>query len=104
MSPYAICTIHLLTTFYLQPVSVMLLVQVVYNVLILLDSATAMLVIREQTVISLVVVTLLVQVAIHVINLQVNVLAILDTQEPHVTLATPNTTNQVMELVQVRIV
>ena len=104
MSPYAICTIHLLTTFYLQPVSVMLLVQVVYNVLILLDSATAMLVIREQTVIPLVVVTLLVQVAIHVISLQVNVLAILDTQEPHVTLVTPNTTNQVMELVQVRIV
>ena len=101
MSPYAICTIHLLTTFYLQPVSVMLLVQVVYNVLILLDSATAMLVIREQTVIPLVVVTLLVQVAIHVISLQVNVLVILDTQEPHATLVTLTTIELVMEHAQV---
>ena len=102
MLPYAILTIHLSTTFYLQPVSVMLLVLAVYNVLILPDSATAMLVTREQTVILLVVVTLLVQAAIHVNSLQVNVHAILDTQEPHVTLVTPNTTNQVMELVQVR--
>ena len=74
------------------------------NVLILPDSAPAMLVTRVQNVILLVVVTLLVQAAIHVNSLQVNVHAILDTQEPHVTLVTPNTTNQVMELVQVRIV
>ena len=104
MSPYAICTIHLLTTFYLQPVSVMLLVQVVYNVLILLDSATAMLVIREQTVIPLVVVTLLVQAAIRVITLQVNVLAILDTQESHVTLVLPITIEQVAEHAQVSVI
>ena len=38
------------------------------------------------------------QAAQHVISLQVNVLAILDTQEPHATLVTLTTTEQVMEL------
>ena len=82
----------------------MLLVQAVYNVLILLDSAPAILVTREQTVILLVVVTLLVQAAIHVISLQVNALATQVTQEPHATPVIQITTEQVMELVQVCII
>ena len=51
----------------------------------------------------LVVVIPLVQVAQHVISQQVNVLAIQGTQEPHVTLVLPITTEQVVELVQVSI-
>ena len=79
-------------------------VLVVCNVLILLDSAPAMLVTRVQNVILLVVVTLLVQAALYVISQQVNVFAILDTQEPHVILVTPTTTKLVMDFVQVRII
>ena len=76
---------------------------VVCNVLILLDNAPAMLVTRVQTVILLVVVTLLVQAALYVISQQVNALAIQDSQEPHVILVTPTITKQVMAFVQVRI-
>ena len=62
-------------------------------VLVMLDT-------KGQNVILLVDVTQLDQAAFHVISQQVNVLAILDTldQEPHVTLVTPTTTEQVMEL------
>ena len=61
---------------------------------------------KGQNVILLVDVTQLDQAAFHVISQQVNVLAILDThdQEQHVTLVTPTTTEQVMELAQVRII
>ena len=89
---------------YFQPVIVMPLVLVVCNVLILLDNAPAMLVTRVQNVILLVVVTLLVQAALYVISYQVNVPAILETQEPHVIPVTPTTTEQVLDFAQVRIV
>ena len=74
--------------------------QVVCNVQILLVSVLAMQATKGQNVILLVDVTQLDQAAFHVISLQVNVLAILDTQdqEPHVTLVTLTTTEQVMEL------
>ena len=83
-----------------QPAIVMQLVQVVCNVQILLVSVLAMQATKGQNVILLVDVTQLDQAAFHVISQQVNVLAILDTQdqEPHVTLVTPTTTEQVMEL------
>ena len=74
--------------------------QVVCNVQILLVSVLAMQATKGQNVILLVDVTQLDQAAFHVISLQVNVLVILDTQdqEPHVTLVTLTTTEQVMEL------
>ena len=78
------------------------LVQAVKNVQTQLVSVPAMLDTRVQNVTLLVVVILLVQAALHVIRLQVNVLAILVTQEPHVTLVTPTTIQQVLvQLVQV---
>ena len=78
------------------------LVQVVCNVLIHLVNVPAMLAIREQNVLLLVVVILLVQVVQHVMPQQANVLAILGIPAPHVILVPPITTEQVMELVQVR--
>ena len=59
---------------------------------------------KGQNVILLVVVTLLVQAALYVISQQVNVPAILETQEPHVIPVTPTTTEQVLDFAQVRIV
>ena len=79
----------------------MQLVQAVKNVQIPLVSVLVMLVTRVPNVILLVVVKLLVQAALHVISLQVNVLVILDTQEPHATLVTLTTIEQVMEHAQV---
>ena len=79
------------------------LVQVVCNVLIHLVNVPAMLAIREPNVMLLVVVILLVQVVQHVMPQQANVLAILGIQAPHVILVPPITTEQVMELVQVRL-
>ena len=82
----------------------MQLVQAVKNVQTPLVYVLVMLVTRVPNVILLVVVILLVQAALHVIRLQVNVLAILVTQEPHATLVTPTTIKQVLEqLVQVSI-
>ena len=89
---------------YFQPVIVMALVLAVCNVLIQLASVHAMLVTRVPNVMLFAVVTPLVQVAHLVISHQVNVLAILDTQEPHVILVPPITIEQVMEHVQVRVV
>ena len=84
--------------------AVILLVQAVKNVQTPLVSVPAMLDTRVPNVILLVVVILLVQAALHVIRLQVNVLAILVTQEPLATLVTPTTIKQVLEqLVQVSI-
>ena len=80
------------------------LVQAVYNVRILLANVPAMLVIRAPSVMLLVGVIPLVQVALHVISLQVNVLAKLDTREQHVTHATQITTEQVTEHVQVSVI
>ena len=51
----------------------------------------------------LVVVTLLVQATLYVISQQVNVPAMLETQEPHVIPVTPTTTEQVLDFAQVRI-
>ena len=62
------------------------LVQVVYNVQIQLDNVPAMLDIRVPIVMLLVVVMLLAQAAQHVMLQQVNVLAIVVIQVPHVTL------------------
>ena len=80
------------------------LVQAVYNVRILLANVPVMQVIRAPSVMLLVGVIPLVQVALHVISLQVNVLAKLDTREQHVTPATQITTEQVTEHVQVSII
>ena len=77
--------------------------QVVCNVLIHLVNVPAMLATKEQNVMLLVVVTLLVQVVQHVMLPQVNVLAIQDTQEPHVALVLPIIIKQVVERVQVSI-
>ena len=67
-----------------------------------LEHVLVILVTRVPNVILLVVVKQLVQAALHVISLQVNVLVILDTQEPHATPVTKTTIKQVMEqLVQV---
>ena len=69
-----------------------------------LEHVLVTLVTRVQNVILLVVVKQLVQAALHVISLQVNVLVILDTQEPHATPVTKTTIKQVMEqLVQVTV-
>ena len=81
-----------------QHVIAMSLDQAVRKVQILLVSVLAMLVIRAPNVILLVVVIPLVQVVLHVISLQVNVLAIQDTQEPHAIPVLPITTKQVMVL------
>ena len=77
------------------------LVQAVCNVLTQPGNVPATLVIKEPNVMLLVVVIQQVQVAQHVMLLQVNVLVILDTQEPHVILVQPTTLEQVMEPVQV---
>ena len=78
------------------------LVQVVCNVRLQPEHVLVTLVTRVPNVILLVVVKQLVQAALRVISLQVNVLVILDTQEPHATPVTKTTINQVMEqLVQV---
>ena len=79
------------------------LAQVVCNVLIHLVNVPAMLATKEQNVMLLVVVTLLVQVVQHVMLPQVNVLAIQDTQEPHVALVLPIIIKQVVVRVQVSI-
>ena len=89
--------------FNFQLVAVMLPVPAVCNALIQVDNVPVMRAIKEPNVILLVVVIPLVQVAQHVISQQVNVLAIQGTQEPHVTLVLPITTEQVVELVQVSI-
>ena len=86
---------------YFQPVIAMALGQAVYNALIQLAFVHAMLVTRVPNVMLLAIVTPLVQVAQLVISHQVNVLAILDTQEPHVIPVIPITIEQVMELAQV---
>ena len=80
----------------------MQLVQAVKNVQTPLVYVLVMLVTRAPNVILLVDVIPLVQVVHHVIRLQANVLVILDTLEPHVTLATPTIIQQVLvQLVQV---
>ena len=75
--------------------------QVVCNVLIHLVNVPAMLATKEQNVMLLVVVTLLVQVVQHVMLHLANVPATLDTLELHVILVPPTTIEQVVELVQV---
>ena len=87
-----------------QPATVMQLVQVVCNVQTITVSVLVMLGTKGQNVILLVVVTLLVQAALYVISQQVNVPAILETQEPHVISVTPTTTEQVLDFAQVRII
>ena len=87
-----------------QPATVMQLVQVVCNVQTITVSVLVMLGTKGQNVILLVVVTLLVQAALYVISQQVNVPAILETQEPHVIPVTPTTTEQVLDFAQVRII
>ena len=82
----------------------MVLVRVVCNALIQLVNAPAILDTKELNVMLLAVVIQLVQVARHVILLQVNVLVILDTPEPHVTLVPPTTTEPVVEPVQVSLI
>ena len=81
----------------------MLPVPAVCNALIQLDNVPVMLDTKAPNVMLRVVVIPLVQVAQHVISQQVNVLAIQDTQEPLVIPVLPTTTEQVVELVQVRI-
>ena len=81
-----------------QLVVAMPLVQAICNVLILLVSVLAMLVIKGPSVMLLVVAIPLVQAALHVTNQQVNVLAILDTLESHVIPVMPITIKQVMML------
>ena len=78
-------------------------VRAVCSVQIHLVNVPAMLAIREPNVMLLVVVILLVQVVQHVMPQQANVLAILGIPAPHVILVPPTTTEQVMELVQVRL-
>ena len=82
----------------------MQLVLAICNVLIRQVSVPAMLDIKGQNVMVLVVVIQLVQAAHHVISPQVNALAILDTQGLHVIHVPPTTTEQVMELVLVSII
>ena len=81
----------------------MLPVLAVCSVLIHLVNVPVMLATKAPNVMLLVVVIPLVQVVQHVISQQVNVLAIQDTQELHVTPVLPTTTEQVVELVQVSI-
>ena len=84
-----------------QLVIVMPRVPAIYSVLIQLGNVLAMPVIKEPNVMLLVVVIQQVQVAQHVMLLQVNVLVKLDTPEQHVTHVLPTITKQAMELVQV---
>ena len=79
----------------------MLLDQAIHNVLIQLVNVPAMLDTKALNVMLLVVVTPLAQVVLHVMLLQVNVLAILATQVPHVILVLRIIIEQVEELVQV---
>ena len=80
----------------------MVLVRVVCNAQIQLVNVPAILDTKELNVMLLAVVIRLVQVARHVILLQVNALVILDTLEPRVTLVTPTIIQQVLvQLVQV---
>ena len=79
----------------------MALVQAVCNVLTQPGNVPATLVLKEPNVMLLVVVIQQVQVAQHVMLLQVNVLVKLDTPERHVTHVLPTITKQAMELVQV---
>ena len=80
----------------------MALVRVVCNAQIQLVNVPAILDTKELNVMLLAVVIRLVQVARHVILLQVNALVILDTLEPRVTLVTPTIIQQVLvQLVQV---
>ena len=82
----------------------MQLVLAICNVLIRLVSVPAKLDIKGQNVMVLVVVIQLVQAAHLVISLQVNALAVLDTQALHVIHVPPTTTEQVMELVLVSVI
>ena len=82
----------------------MALVQVVCNVLIQPVNAPVMLDIKAPSVILLVDVMPLVQVEQHVMLHLANVPATLDTLELHVILVPPTTIEQVVELVQVRII
>ena len=82
----------------------MALVRVVCNAQIQLVNVPAILDTKELNVMLLAVVIALVQVAQHVILLQVNVLVIPDTQEPHVILVPPTTTEPVVEPVQVSLI
>ena len=82
----------------------MVLVRVVCNAQIQLVNVPAILDTKELNVMLLAVVIQLVQVARHVILLQVNVLVIPDTQEPHVILVPPTTTEPVVEPVQVSLI
>ena len=76
-------------------------VQAVCSAQIHPDNVHAMLATKEPNAMLLVDVIQLVQVAQHVMLLQVNVLVIQDTQELLVTLVQPTTLEQVMEPVQV---
>ena len=67
-----------------------------------LEHVLVILVTRVPNVILLVVVIQLDQAAQSAIRLRVNVLAIVDTQEPHATLVTLTIIEQVMELAQVQ--
>ena len=82
----------------------MALVRVVCNAQIQLVNVPAILDTKELNVMLLAVVIQLVQVARHVILLQVNVLVIPDTQEPHVILVPLTTTEPVVEPVQVSLI
>ena len=75
----------------------MALVRVVCNAQIQLVNVPAILDTKELNVMLLADVIQLVQVARHVILLQVNALVILDTLEPHVTLVPPTTIEPVVE-------
>ena len=82
----------------------MALVQVVCNVLIQPVNAPVMLDIKAPDVMLLVAVMPLVQVVQHVMLHLANVPATLDTLELHVILVPPTIIEQVVELVQVRII
>ena len=82
----------------------MALVQAVCSVQIHLVNVPARMATKEPNAMLLAGVIQLVQVVQHVMLLQVNVLAILDTQVPHAILVPPITIEQVMEHVQVRVV
>ena len=82
----------------------MALVQAVCSVQIHLVNVPARMATKEPNAMLLVDVIRLVQVAQHVMLLQVNVLVILDTQEPHVILVPPTTTEPVVEPVQVSLI
>ena len=79
----------------------MVLVQAVCNVLIHPDNVPARMATKERNVMLLAGVIRLVQVVQHVMLLQVNAVAIQDTQEPHAILAQLTIIELVMGLVQV---